>query len=67
MKQLLKALEIRKKYNAMPFDEFIAEYENYFNVKVPKEVKEKFQNIGLNNVDFITSEYLKYYIPSKEE
>lgn len=54
MKELVEALLIRKKYNAMSFDEFIKEYEEFFNVKVWEEDKEKWRFIGLNNVDFLT-------------
>lgn len=54
MKELIDALETRKRYNQMSFDDFLKEYEKYFKRKVPADVIENFKFTGLNNVDFLT-------------
>ena len=56
MKELIKALEIRKKYNQMPFDEFIKEYEEWSGETVSEENKRIWNLSGLNNVDFVNKD-----------
>ncbi len=56
MKKLIEALEIRKKYNQMPFDEFIKEYEEWSGEKVSEENKRIWDLSGLNNVDFVNKD-----------
>ncbi len=61
MKELIEAIKLRQKYNKMNFDEFILEYEDFTGEKVPEKVKNDWQFMGLNNVDFLTSEFLTDY------
>ena len=56
MEKLIEALEIRKKYNQMPFDEFIKEYEEWSGEKVSEENKRIWNLSGLNNVDFVNKD-----------
>ncbi len=51
--ELIKAIELRKKYNRMKLSDFIKEFEEYKNIKIPEKVIEKWKFIGLNNTDFI--------------
>ena len=60
MQDLLDAIEIRKKYNSMEFEDFIKCYEEFYKIKVPEGTKEKFRCIGLINVDFITMDFINY-------
>lgn len=53
MEKLIKALEIRKIYNQMPFDEFIKEFEEWSGKTVSEEDKKSWKFTGLNNVDFL--------------
>jgi len=52
MEEFKRALEIRKRYNAMPFDDFVAQLETYLGYKIPQEEKENFRFTGLMNQDF---------------
>jgi len=54
MTDLINAIEIRNKYNAMSFDEFIVKYEKHFNIKISEDSKDRWKFTGLNNVDFLT-------------
>ena len=58
MKALILALEIRKKYNQMDIRDVVKEFEEYTNQKVPEAAIRGFTYTGLNNVDFLTSEWL---------
>ena len=60
MEELLRAIEIRNKYNRMDFADFILEYEKFINQKIPTDIIDAFQLIGLNNVDFITMDFVNY-------
>jgi len=53
MDKLIEAINIRKHYNSMPFDEFIEEYEQWSGTKVSDEDCETWKFMGLNNVDFL--------------
>lgn len=58
MKALLLAIELKRKYNQMPLEECVKEFEEYTSQKVPQEAIEEFKFVGLNNVDFFTSDWL---------
>jgi hypothetical protein len=58
---LIMALELRRKYNQMDFEDFIKEYEKFTNKKVPDKIKEDFKYTGLNNVDFLTIDFEQEY------
>jgi hypothetical protein len=58
MEELLIAIKLRRKYNKMKFSEFIEEFEKWANIKVPEKAIKEWQFSGLNNVDFLTCEYL---------
>ena len=53
MDKLIEAINIRKHYNSIPFDEFIEEYEQWSGTKVSDEDCETWKFMGLNNVDFL--------------
>ena len=53
MKNLINAIQVRKKYNDMYFDDFVILYEKYYDVKISKHKREKFRFMGLNNCDFL--------------
>jgi hypothetical protein len=61
MKELLKAIEIKNKYNAMKLIDLVREFELYSGQPIPLEAVAEFRFTGLNNVDFITSDYLNRY------
>ena len=54
MEDLIKALETRKRYNEMPFDEFVLKLEKYVGYTFPQEDKDNFKYCGLLNHDFLT-------------
>jgi hypothetical protein len=58
MKELMDALEIVRKYNRMSLYDLVRDFEIYSNQTIPKEVVEKFRFTGLNNVDFLRSDFL---------
>lgn len=58
MDELIKAIKIRRRYNSMPFKDFIKEYEKHFNVKVSDDVKRQWKFIGLNNDVFLINNQL---------
>ena len=47
-----KALQIRMKYNAMPFADFMRDYEQYSGKVYSGEDKTWFASLGLANTDF---------------
>jgi hypothetical protein len=61
MTTLLLALRFITKYNRMPLDELVKEFEEYTEQTVPEEAVSNFKLIGLNNIDFVTSDYLNSY------
>ena len=61
MEELLKAIELRQKYNAMPLEQVVSEFEAYSGQKIPEEILNEFRFVGLNNVDFLTSDFLQQY------
>lgn len=58
MKELILALELRRKYNQMSLREVVKEFEEYTGQKVPEKAIEDFKLVGLNNMDFLTSDWL---------
>jgi hypothetical protein len=58
MEALILAVEVQKRYNRMPLEDMVVEFEKFTNQKVPQEAIEEFKFIGLNNVDFIYSNFL---------
>lgn len=61
MKELLAAIELRHKYNRMPLEEVVKEFETYSKQVISKEIVNKFKFLGLNNVDFLTCDFLNKY------
>lgn len=61
MKALILAIELTRKYNQMDLADVVKEFEEYTNQKVPLEAIEEFRFCGLNNKDFLTSDYLNQY------
>ena len=51
--ELIKAIELRKKYNRMKFEDFIIEFEKYKDRKIPQSQIDWWKFTGLNNTDFI--------------
>jgi len=52
MEDLKKALELKNKYNKMPFDDFVIELEKYLGYEIPQKEKDIFKYCGLLNHDF---------------
>ena len=52
MDELIKALNLRLKYNQMPQDKFFDLYEKWTETEVTKDQREEWKMTGLNNVDF---------------
>jgi hypothetical protein len=61
MKELFLAIELKRKYNKMELEDCVSEFEIYTHQKVPKKAVDEFKFIGLNNVDFFTSDWLNRY------
>lgn len=61
MKALLLAIELKRKYNQMDLEDVVKEFEEFTNQKVPQKAIEDFKFCGLNNVDFLTSDFLNRY------
>lgn len=53
--ELIKAIELRKKYNRMKLEDFIKEVEEFKGVKIPLRKIEFWKFTGLNNVDLLES------------
>lgn len=61
MKDLLKAIEIVRKFDNMDFDSCVFQFEEYTNQNIPSWVISRFKTIGLSNTDFLTSDFLNKY------
>jgi hypothetical protein len=61
MKALLLAIELKRKYNKMDLEDVVKEFEEYTNQKVPQKAIDDFKFIGLNNIDFLTSDWLNKF------
>ena len=59
MKEIVVALSVIKKYNQMDFEEFVKEFEEYSNQKIPQYLIDEFHFMGLNNIGFITIGFLE--------
>lgn len=61
MEGLYNAILLRQEFNAMDLREAAKEFEKYTNQKIPLEAIDEFRFIGLNNIDFITTDYLNRF------
>lgn len=61
MKDLLKAIEIVRKFDNMDFDSCVSQFVEYTNQKITPDVIRKFKTTGLSNSDFLTSDFLNQY------
>lgn len=61
MLELIYSISIREKYNEMPLEESVKEFEKFTNQKIPLEAISEFYYIGLSNIDFYTSDWLHRY------
>ena len=61
MKDLLKAIEIIRKFDNMDFDLCVSQFEEYTNQKISPDVIRKFKTTGLSNIDYLTSDFLNQY------
>ena len=61
MKELLKAIEIVRKFDIMNFDVCVSQFEEYTNQKISPDVIRKFKTTGLSNIDFLISDFLNQY------
>lgn len=61
MKTLIAALALRRKYNTMDLSDCVKEFEQFTNQVVPAEAIRKFEMSGLDNIDFLTSDFLNGY------
>lgn len=60
MRELLKALELRKLYNKKTIKEVHKELEEYLQLIIPHSEMEEFKYTGLNNIDYIEMIRRKY-------
>ena len=61
MKELLSALELIKKVNSENLDSVAKDFSNYSNQEISSDAVQNFKLTGLDNVAFLTSDYLNYY------
>ncbi len=61
MKELIAALELRRKYNKMDLDDVAAEFSEFSDQYIPRSVVEDFRFTGLSNCDFLTSDFLNQH------
>lgn len=61
MRDLIYSINKRNKYNLIPLNESIKDFEKFTNQKVPPNAIKDFFYTGLNNVDFFTSDFLNKY------
>lgn len=59
MEDLKQALLTRKRYNDMPFDDFVKLVEEYIGEEISEEIKYRFKFTGLINTDFFM-QYIDY-------
>lgn len=52
MKELQQSIKIVKKYNEMPFDDFVKLVEQHIGKQIPTNIKDSFRFTGLSNIDF---------------
>lgn len=53
LNDLVRALNTKKKFNKLPFDEFCELLEQQYDAKVPKEMYDTWKFTGLMNHDFL--------------
>lgn len=61
MKELKEAIAIKAKYNKMDLEDVVKEFEEYSGQEIPQEAIDRFKYVGLNHVDFLTSDWLNNY------
>jgi hypothetical protein len=61
MEKLKAAIELKSKYNQMELEEVAEEFSRFSGQKIPQKAIEDFRFVGLNNVDFLTSDWLNRY------
>jgi hypothetical protein len=61
MEKLFLAIELERRYNTMDLMDIVKEFEFYTKQIVPKKAVDEFKFLGLNNLDFLTSNYLNSY------
>jgi len=58
MEELIESMKIIEKYNDMPFEDFIKEYEILIGVEIPKEDRDNWKFMGLRNTDYIVFNFI---------
>lgn len=61
MDKIILARQLLRKYNDMSLEECVTEFEEYTDQVVPIEAIVDFKFTGLNNVDFLTGDWLMQY------
>lgn len=61
MQDLITAKQVFRKYNNMDLRQFVKEFEEFTNQKVPEKAIEQFDFCGLNNTDFVFCDFLMGY------
>jgi len=61
MKELLSSIQTIKEYNSKDINEVAKEFSEYSKQDISEAAIQNFKLTGLNNVDFLTSDYLNYY------
>lgn len=58
---LVRSITIIQKYNSMELQEIAKEWSEWSGQVITDEMVDEFRFIGLNNVDFLTSDFLNKY------
>ncbi len=61
MKELLDALSIIRKYNLISLNDVVLEFSKHSNQVIPQDCIDEFKFTGLNNIDFLRSDWLNQY------
>lgn len=61
MKDLKTSIKLIKKYNEMPLEDVVKELEEHGGHSISKDIVQKFKLTGLNNIDFLTSNFLHQF------
>ena len=61
MYELIKAIELERKYNKMDLHDVVKEFEEYTNQEITEKIIDDFRFCGLSNIDFLTSDFLNKY------
>ena len=61
MEKLKAAIKLKSKYNQMELTDVAEEFSRFSGQEIPQKAIEDFRFVGLNNVDFLASDFLNRY------